>query len=620
MPRLVKNRPHAPAIRVLRRISILSASAAVIAASGCGSLMTTAAINRFQDHLEAGDIEGLATATTERFRTAAIPDPAALSTFDLLGVPVGDVTIDEVKETSPTTRDVDVSVEGSSRKLTYHLSKEADSIGRTRWLIDEISIRQGTSSKTVEKTVSEQMALLLGVREVVRAWQKADPNEIALHASPRLAETLEQLPPNWRTQLAKHYFADVMNSKPRARMIDGEAEVTLSHKDGQLRLILEEADGTADIDAPKGGRGWVVKTAVIVGRGKEITRELRREADLAATTSQFVTAYAGNDQSTLERHSTAPLYENVLAVADLTQSPLNPSAIFSLPYEAQFSDVSSELIVNIDGSETHFTLTSAEKGSHTDLKIDDISVFKDGQTIRLSAKLLVIPTVTMFNQALNAGDVPRLKYLTASDWKNVVWDRFQEDRQNVLRTIALPEFRMDSSNPDELPVIRHNGASVEVRQITGDVIVSYRLVSSSQRLVIDDVELIDLHGVTRLQSRLTALCTLDQLADGIITGDLDAIAAASTSELNRLVWAISSPEELPGTLDLVPILKGRVHALETQGEETVVTVAEDYPMARIVLSADGTQIDDVIFLDRAGVETGRFAQLVRKHRIHTRNR
>lgn len=589
---------------------LLGVSLAGVALSGCTTMMTTAAIHQFQNHLETSDAEGIATLTTERFRDVALPDDSALSTFDLLGVPIGEVTIDEVNETSATTRDVLVSIAGSSRKLTYHFERSTDSFGRSKWLVDDITIRQGTGPKAVEKAVTDQMQLLLGVRDAVRAWQGGRPEEVLAYSGGRLGDRLEALPPNWRSQLARRYFGEVLKSKPRAKLVDGEAEVQLSHKEGQLRLILEENDQTGD-DQPT----WVVKTAVIVGGGKKITHELRRELDLLLGVTSFVKAYNTNDQEQLERICQRDFFANVLSVSDLRQQPLPPDTIFASDYEVRFGNVSNEVTVTLDGVVTQFSALTKEDGRQIEMKMDEVTFLRDGEAVRLSAQLLVMPTVALFNESVNTGDVARLRYLTSDHWNQPVWDRFREDRRNILDSIALPPFDPQPSNPEAQPIVRYNGAQVEVRQVMDDALVSYKLSTSAHRLVVDDVELVDFHGLLRMRSRLASLCTLDQMADGIVMGNPTPVAEASTPALNRIAWSLTAAEELPAHLDLIPYLKARVHSIESDDAEMVVTVAHDGPVARFLMSSDGTMIDDVVFIDAAGTEQGRFSQLVRQHRV-----
>lgn len=580
--------------------------------AGCGTFMTTAAIHQFQEHLEAGDVEAIAATTTDRFRDAAIPNPDALATFDLLGIPIGEITIDEIEETSDTTQDVLVSVAGSSRKLTYHLKKSEDGFATKKWLVDEITMRQGTSSKAVEKTVSDQMELLLGVRDVVRAWQRADADTLADYADSRLANSLASVPSSWRSQIASRYFSGVLKSKPRAKLIDGEAEVQLSHKEGQLRLILERAKRSTTASE----YGWVVKTAVIVGRGKEITRELRREVDLLVGVREFVDAYQATDEKELAAVSSRNLYDNVLEIADRSEQPIDPAAIYNAEFDVRIGEVGNEVTVTIDDVVTQFSLKSKADGRQSDMQVDEVTFFDDGQAIQLSAKLLVLPTVVMFNDAINSGEVPTIRYLTSDRWNQSVWSRFDDGRRDVLVAASLPMFDPSITTGDGAVTVTFEGPNCEVRQVNGESVVSYKLTSSAGRLVIDDVKIVDMRGAINLRSRLASLCTLDEMADGILTGDLSAVQNASTDALNKIAWSLTPPEELPTSLDLIPLLKGRVHSIESDDTEMVVTVSDSVPLARFLMTADGSQIDDIVFVDAAGFETGRFAQLVRQHRIH----
>ena len=588
-----------------RRGLLLFGAAAVLAGgtlSGCGSMMTTRAIEQFQTHLEAGDLSRLSAATTDRFRTAALPDPSALPTFDLLDVPVGELTIVEVREPSETTRDVDVTVEGSSQKLTYHLVKNADSLGPAKWLVDEITMRQGGSRRAVEKTVSDQMSLLLGVRDSVRMWQEGDADAVANNAVGELSDSLGDVPPAWRSQLAARFFGGVLKSKPRAKLINGQAQVELAHKEGRLKLVLDEGDA-----------GWQVRTAVLVGRDKSIVSEARTEAATLAAVAEFTAALEQGNLSTLQTCAAEDLYENALAVSDLSGVTLRWMEIASAPYELRSAGDTAELSLPLGEATVQFSVGPRD-GSTRQRSVSEVTTYDAGQTRRLSAELLTLPTVELFARTFESGDVQRLRHLTTRQWERPVWSAYGPGREDAMLSLPLPPFPRQPADSTAAASVRYDGPTVEVRQVTDDAIVTYRLNAAAGRVLVDDVELIDLRGAISLRDRLAVLLTMDQAADAILTGDLETLADASSPTLNRLVWNWSTPEDLPPSLDLLPLLKAPVRTVTVGSEAAVVTVGDDRSRAKLLFSGVRPRLDEVVFLDAVGIEVARLSGAARQHR------
>ena len=376
----------------------------------------------------------------------------------------------------------------------------------------------------------------------------------------------------------------------------------MSHKEGRLKLVLDE-----------GGDGWRVRTAVLVGRDKEIAREARVEAATLASVAGFIGAYASGDREAVRPHASETFHKNALSVAEFADSPLDAESILAGEYELRAGEETTELTVALDEATHQFTVV-AQGEIGRGRCVDEVTTYTAGETRRLSAALLTRPTVELFAKCYAAGDASRLKHLTTRIWGPRVWSACTTDREDVLLGLPLPPLDFAPADPAHAPSVRFNGPSVEVRQVTDDAVVSYRLNAAGGRVLVDDVEVIDLRGVLKLRDRLAVGVAMDQAADAILTGEVETLRDASTDAMNRLVWDWSTPEDLPASLDLVPHLKGRVLDVSEAEGQYAVTVGGDRPTARLTLSGERPRIDEVVFLNATGVEATRLTHAARVYR------
>lgn len=626
--------------RVLFQTAALAALAMLPGLTGCGSLMTselvaplvaplggsmtpTRTVEQFTAGLEASDYATLRSLASPRFAAAALPDEGSLGTFDLVGLPVGEVTVDEVRETSPTKREVRCSVGPQSERLMFDLVRSGE---QAAWTVDEITMRRGKGKAAVSRTVSEQMELLLTVRDLIRTWQRDDTEaniEAKLAtAEPLLADSLRTLPAAWQAQLLDEFFGGVLRSAPKAKLVDGQARIELSHKNGRLRLLLAQAEDDAGNDAGDDAEvdadaSWRLRTAVLTeGRGDKVERDLRDEADILDAAGRFITAMESGDLDAAAEAATSTLAGNALKRSDTLGANETYGQMLAAEYALRLAASRTEVTIDRGEVVHQITVRTADESGErsVDPLVEEVTTYDGDSVTRLSATLTLASTIRLFHDSLLAGEIGPLKMLSTTAFDEEVWLQFSRaelaagfgtSRRDVLSRIVLDPL------PDAEPEIAWNGPQMVATFRTGPgegTAIAYELTSSGQETLVDDIRI----DGQSLRVELGSLLVMDQMADALATGDAVAVKDASTPELSQVVWDLQLPEDLPTRLDLMPVLTQIPLAIDVTPIDTIVTVSG----AKLVLREVGgrLRIGDVIYLDAAGRETTRFATEVRNER------
>ncbi|MFO1095061.1 MAG: hypothetical protein U0992_17405 [Planctomycetaceae bacterium] len=165
--------------------------------TGCANLMTSRAIDGFSKGLAKGDVNELKQVTSKRFADLALRLPEAGTDLKVLNLPKGKTTVLKTENLSDDKKHVTVQVGDSAEKhqtLEYHLVRVP---GETGWVVDDIFVTQSKGDKKgeVTKSVTEQMDLLLTVREFIAAWKTGTREEVLDITDDELRAALADLPP-----------------------------------------------------------------------------------------------------------------------------------------------------------------------------------------------------------------------------------------------------------------------------------------------------------------------------------------------------------------------------------------------------------------------------------------
>jgi hypothetical protein len=205
--------------------TLCACAALAVASSGCANLMTSRAIDAFSKSLAEGDADRLRNVSSERFAQQALRLPEAGDDFKVLNIPQGKLTILKSEDLSDDKKHVTVQVGESDDRpetLEFHLIRPA---GGRRWVVDDVFVTQNKGGRNgpVTRSVTEQMDLLLTVREFLAAWKTGTRDEVLAIADDELRAVLADLPPAYLNQLTKQAVENVNTRtlRPEAR-IDGD--------------------------------------------------------------------------------------------------------------------------------------------------------------------------------------------------------------------------------------------------------------------------------------------------------------------------------------------------------------------------------------------------------------
>ena len=613
------SRSSSPSARVRRLVrSVLTTAGcaglglSLAAGSGCATMVATDTIERFAESLETGDFETLQSLTTPDFAATALPDESSLGTFDLVGLPLGEIEVEAIEELSDTRQRVTATVGEPPQTLVYDLSR-ADT--RSDWRVDEITMRRGNGRAEITRTVTEQMELLLAVRDTIRRWQRDDLTDAIAATEDGLAEPLADLPEAWRRQIADDFFGGVLRGAPKAKLVDGQARIDLSHKTGKLRLLLAGSD---DADA---STNWTLRTAILTeGRGEKTERDLRTEATVLGATGAFLAAMDASDAAAATEACTPAFAENAIASLDSDPAAFDAldvpfAELAESAYQLRQETTRTEVTIERDETTYQVTVRTARPGDDGDTRplVEELTTYDGDAIVRLSAQMTLQPVVEVFHDALLAGDVPRLRPLSAKAIDNELWRHWVERPGVSGRSDLFSRVILDPL-PRIEPEIVWSGPQMTLTYPSGDGTITYRVRSAESRVLVEDIERTESRSETArsLKLELAALLAMDELADGLLTGDRLLIRQACTPELSSMVWDLQAPEDLPPELDLLPIMRSLPQTIQ----RTPLDVMVDVHGATIVMRDDAgrLKVDEVIYRGEHGEELHRFANSVRRSR------
>jgi hypothetical protein len=553
-------------------------------AAGCANLMTSRAIDAFAASVAESKTEDLRELTSERFAQQALRLPEAGDDLKVLDLPHGKLTVLKVEDVSSNLKHVTVQVGDSGEQndtVEYHLIREPD--GR-RWVVDDVFITKNNTGRgePVTKSVTEQMNLLLTVREFVAAWDRGTRDETLAVAAPELQEALSPLPASYLQQLTGEMVEGVntRSLRPEAR-IDGERAVVMVARTGGKLMISLRLDG----------EWWRVTDVAAESRDGAPVASVRVMAGALNTASRFLNAYAAADHDALEAASTASLYKNSLVAADLTDVPLPVVGLLAARYEYHHHGDHVDLVLPQPDMSYMVTLAAgdAEDGtgasSLPEYAVEEVTIFegRTGQRKRLSALYTTQAVVDLFAEALITRDRARLNALSTSEFSQRTWSLANDP---VLQAVPMPEI--EPAAPQIVATV-FQGSMAEVTVMQGSRALTYVLRSSRGRMLVDDVLLPVADRSNSLKSNLEVLIPLYSFALGAHHHDMNLLRANSAPGLNRMAW--THTESVPDIgFDLVEHLTLPVQSIRsTSADHCMVELGDGSRRTRVMLVREGQQ-------------------------------
>lgn len=564
-----------------------------VAGAGCAHMIENRAIMAFAKNLEAQDLDGLKLATSEEFNKKALRNATAIEDLKIVRIPDGKPTIKEVEKVTDDTKRVTVHVGEDKKEVYYELTRDESG----KWVIDDIYLKQKKKGIEAYKSVTEQMDLLLTVREFIDAWSHGDREDVLAVTTPKLRSTLEELPPPFLAQVTRRITQSKTASgkfRPTASMDEKTAVVKLPRQSGETVLTLELRKGK-----------WQVADVAIACKDEE--EKLPSVLNLSHAVNRcvgFLTAYQADDKAKLEGLCENDFYQGSLSFADLSQAKLPDP---HLPEH--------ELQVRLRGNRADFTLRSEDEFVQIDMQrepdvtsdalpayvVSDVTIYEVAtkQEKRLSALFTAQGMLEVFVDALSHRKLDQIKHCSTRDFSNRVWDKMSE--------ATVPSMPLEGFDSPEVEYVSatFQGAltKIEVRQ--GGRPYTYLLRDERGKFLVDDVQW-QVTGVpASVKSTLEILIPIQDFAAGITLGRnpdqqeqaLDLIQGNCSNDFNRMVWSQSRFVPNSG-MSADTFLQAPVKSMAIGDKEVVVNFGDQKYGAKVILrhEYDRYIVDDVVLI------------------------
>ncbi|MFI4850296.1 MAG: hypothetical protein ACIAZJ_14410 [Gimesia chilikensis] len=505
--------------------SLVSGLLLLVSVTGCASMVEMKTIEQFAQAMEKEDIRKLKHHTTMKFSKVAFRDKSSLDDLKVLNIPTGEATIVEIKDVSENHKKVVVEVGKNKKKLLYELKK----VTKTgEWVVDDIYINQKSKNLNVMKSVTEQMDLLVTIREFVDAWEDGNRDDILASTDGEFKETLEQLHPAFLAKLSQRIAGESSSTKrkrPDAQMDKDIAIIRISRRSGQMIITMKLNEGK-----------WKATDVAVESRedGNHV-KSAKKEAKMLLAVSNFLDAYNQDDKVALKKFSADKFYQGSLNFGDLKVAPLPESQMAAADYELKVEDKLANFITQKDGKMVNLSLLKIES-DEMDIPdqylVEEVTLFQDqgNQQVTLTSLFSSRAITLLFNEALTKRDVKILGFSSTPDLNRRVWEKVNPNlvAQLPVDEIAQPGF--------EILDIDFNGSVTKVHARQGNLPLTYILRDHLGQLLVDDIEL-DLQGrPSSVKATLELQVQVQNYAYDMHENNIRNLQRHSTRDFNELVW------------------------------------------------------------------------------------
>jgi len=206
--------------------------------AGCSHLVESRVITAFAESLQKEDLGGLRAESSAEFENKALGRDDALESFKLVGVPEGKPKVVKVEDDGDEKRvTVEVGEKSKKRKLLYRLKRDDNK----KWVVDDIFLNRKELAEN--KSVSEQVNLLVCVRDFLEAWERGDRSGVLSSTTPEFRQSLSELPPKQLAGLTKRLTGEVAQQdkvNPDANIGEEGAEVRFPKLNGELVVLFRK--------------------------------------------------------------------------------------------------------------------------------------------------------------------------------------------------------------------------------------------------------------------------------------------------------------------------------------------------------------------------------------------
>lgn len=542
------------------------------------------AIQRFMNALDLAELDAVRLTTSKRFKSAALRHPHSYQDLELLSIPTGDVEVVEIDHVSETEKRVQAAIGENKQNLTFLLSFD-DEI--KEWLVDDLFMKQKKDGVIAVRSVSDQMQLLVTVREFMESAQTGDRATLLANTTDEFEEILSEIPEKSFEKMRKKIAGtkSLKSLKPKAQLDEKQAMVKIHRLSGQILMTLISEEGH-----------WKVDDIAIESReDQHHIPSLRRTAAVMKTGLDFLKAYQTTNHEELARVSDSKFYKYVLKTADLSSFPLPFENVLDQDYRIKASGNIAMIVIPTgeDVVTLDLELHESEEEGNADIeyRVREVTHFDaaNQQQRLLSSVFTSQATLKSFVSALQQRDLETLERLSTPEFNKLVWKRLDAEgvRSLPIEGIGRGTPRMIWSN--------YQGDLTEFRLMQGEYAVTYQIRDWNGEQLVDDIIVTMPNRPKSLKNTLALVVPVHQFQKGIAANDLIKIQKSVSGDFNRLVWkhVQAIPPIAKNTLNYYqyPIEQVQIRANEA---ELVLAQKNTGTKIRLIQEHEQWLIDEII--------------------------
>lgn len=577
--------------------------------SGCAHFVESQAIGQFTDALAEKDLQALRSTTSPEFGQRALRATAALDDIEILRLPKGEPTIVSVKDESEHEKLVTVTVGKLERKVFYRLARADE---KSDWQVDDVYLRQRKDGVKVDRSVAEQMDLLLNVREFLSTWDSGN-REMALSAvTPEFAEVLQELPPSQLDHLMKATlkgYSEKAKLRPKAQLDSDVAIVTLPRPTGKMILNFKLLDN-----------GWKVSDAAIESRqDKEHIPSLKKTAIAMQTVTRFLKGYREQDHELLTVATHPKFYQNALSVGDLKSVALPTESLINMDYYVKLEGRQADFVIEQPERVVRLSMSrpTDEDGetSSVDYRVNEVTLYEQDrgsaslQEKRLSVVFTGQAIFQLFHESLRDGNLDMVRKTSSSNFNERVWNKVS---QSDLISMTPPVMKAPATR---IVSSEYAGAITKLRVEQAGLKLTYLLHDYLGDVRVDDIQLTTANEVISMKDTFEVLLPVRAFAKALSTGDMEKLQRLSSRDLNRLIWSQADGVPEVGTSATRHLLAGMQKFEQVGKDQLLVTLGDEKFGAKVLLIDENSQrvIDDIVIIK--GIQPEERALLKRTMRL-----
>ena len=581
----------------------------LLCCAGCATLLEDkpmSTVAAFTKSLEEEDLPALRKYSTLEFQRSALRREDALEAIKVLNLPDGKAEIENVKEEGSDRLVVKATVGDNDRKVVFKLARDPKS---DRWLVDDMSIKRKLKPGQVPQTVSQQMDLLLGIRELVDGWTSDSREKVLESCTPELRDVLSPLSAGCLMKLSgqvRSVLGSTKGLKPQVTGHKEKAVVRYQRHNGEVYISLKEADGM-----------WKVDEVQIVAKKEEHQLpSLRRMAAVMSVAVNFYESYQQADKGRLKSLCTDRFFDTTVSLANMQSIPLPDVDMGAGTFDVRLGGAHPMVVARNDREVLQLTLSQGfaranpavgeEEAPPTDdivapqttgdgtFRVEDVTLHEldSRQEKRLSAMFTAHAIMQLFSEALATRNLKALELSSTPDFNQRVWKRL---KPGMLQRLPMDEILPD---PPEIQNTTFKGPITEIDVLQGGTPLVYVIREQAGALLVDDVYSPQLDRPRSMKTVMETVIPILSFSDALKSRQVKDVRGLASQTFNKMVWT-QLHEVPPMPQDPVGLLREPLSKVHLAVDKGFVTLGSETHGVKVHLVREGDQfvLDDLVMMN-----------------------